>query len=397
RDEIVDFTMPYINLDQFLLVRAGEDRFDGLESFIADDDLLMGVQAGTSGFFVTMDVPEERRVVFNEFGALVQALANGDIDAMPADATAATGFISTTDAAVELVGEPISRDEFGLIFPNGSDLVEPMNAAIESMQEDGYYDYLYNKWFFNLDTETGELYPDLPDLEGQEIVVAVENLYPPFQFEEPSTGEVIGYEYDMLTELCDRLNCTPVYETTSFDVLIANVGEGQYDMGMTGISIREDRDEIVDFTVPYINLDQFLLVRAGEDRFDSLESFIADDDLLMGVQAGTSGFFVTMDVPEERRVVFNEFGALVQALVNGDIDAMPADATAAAGFVTTTGASVELVGEPISRDEFGLIFPNDSDLKAPFDAGIASIVEDGYLDFIYNKWFFDYTPAADSE
>ncbi|MEL6148937.1 MAG: transporter substrate-binding domain-containing protein, partial [Chloroflexota bacterium] len=63
----------------------------------------------------------------------------------------------------------------------------------------------------------GPIYPDLPDLEGQEIVVAVENLYPPFQFEAASTGEVIGYEYDMLAEICFRINCTPVYETTSFD------------------------------------------------------------------------------------------------------------------------------------------------------------------------------------
>jgi len=240
----------------------------------------------------------------------------------------------------------------------------------------------------------GPVYPDLPDLGGEEIVIAVENLYTPFQFENPSTGEIMGYEYDMVEELCGRINCTPVYETTSWEVMISSVGEAQFDMGMTGISIYPERMEVVDFSDPYINLDQYLLVRAGEDRFASIDEFAANDDLLLGVQQGTAGFFVTMDVvPDERRVVFNEFGALVQALINGEIDALPADASAAAGFKSTTADAVMLVGDPISKDEMGFIFPKGSDLVEPINAAIASMQEDGFLDFLYYKWFIDFVPA----
>jgi ABC-type amino acid transport substrate-binding protein len=396
RKEIVDFSDPYINLDQYLLARADEDRFTTLDEFAANEELILGVQAGSSGFFVTEGVvPEERRVVFNEFGALVQALIAGDIDALPADATAASGFVSTTADAVKLVGEPISRDEFGIIFPLESELVEAFNAGIASVTEDGFLDYLYYKWFLNFNASTGELYEDLPDLEGAEVRIAVENLYTPFQFVDAESGEAIGYEYDFINELAERLNFVPVFENTSFDVLISAVGDGQYDAGITGISIRDERREIVDFSDPYINLDQFLLVRADEDRFTTLEEFAANDELILGVQAGSSGFFVTEGaVPEDRRVVFNEFGALVQALIAGDIDAMPADATAATGFVSTTADAVKLVGEPISRDEFGIIFPLESELVEAFNAGIASVKEDGYLDYLYYKWFFDFTPVA---
>jgi len=395
RMEVVDFSDPYINLDQYLLVRAGEDRFASIDEFAANNDLLLGVQQGTAGFFVTMDVvPDERRVVFNEFGALVQALINGEIDALPADASAAAGFKSTTADAVMLVGDPISKDEMGFIFPKGSDLVEPINAAIASMQEDGFLDFLYYKWFISYSPETGALNAGLPDLGGEEIVIAVENLYTPFQFEEPLSGEVMGYEYDMVEELCGRINCTPVYETTSWEVMISSVGEAQFDMGMTGISIYPERMEVVDFSDPYINLDQYLLVRAGEDRFASIDEFAANNDLLLGVQQGTAGFFVTMDVvPDERRVVFNEFGALVQALINGEIDALPADASAAAGFKSTTADAVMLVGDPISKDEMGFIFPKGSDLVEPINAAIASMQEDGFLDFLYYKWFIDFVPA----
>ncbi|MEB2288925.1 MAG: transporter substrate-binding domain-containing protein, partial [Anaerolineae bacterium] len=130
----------------------------------------------------------------------------------------------------------------------------------------------------------GPVYPDLPDLGGQEIVIAVENLYTPFQFENPQTGEIMGYEYDLVEEICQRINCTPVYEFVSWDVMVTSVGEGQFDMGMTGISIIEERKEIVDFSDPYINLQQFLLVRADEDRFANMDEFAADDSLLLGVQ-----------------------------------------------------------------------------------------------------------------
>jgi polar amino acid transport system substrate-binding protein len=92
--------------------------------------------------------------------------------------------------------------------------------------------------------------------------------------------------------------------------------------------------------------------------------------------------------------VYNEFGALIAALQAGDIDAVPADASAAAGFIGASADALELIGEPISRDEFGIVFPIGSELVEAFNAGIASVRTDGFLDFLYNKWFLDYVPAA---
>jgi polar amino acid transport system substrate-binding protein len=241
----------------------------------------------------------------------------------------------------------------------------------------------------------GPVYKNLPDLEGREIRIAVENLYTPFQFENPATGEVMGFEYDMVAEICARINCVPRYEYISWDAMISAVSEAQFDLGMTGISIYEERKQVVDFSDPYINLDQYLLVRTDEDRFTSLDEFAANPDLILGVQAGTAGFFVTDGVvAEERRVVYNEFGALVQALINGDIDAMPADASAAAGFKSTTGGAVKLVGDPISKDEMGLIFPKGSEFVPPMNAALASLKDDGFLDYLYYKWFIVYQPAS---
>jgi polar amino acid transport system substrate-binding protein len=341
-------------------------------------------------------VPEERRMVFNEFGALVQALIAGDVDAVVADASAAAGFMSTSETPLMLLGDPISQDEMGVIFAKGSELVAPVNEAIASMQADGFLDYLYYKWFMDFSPETSLIYDSLPDLEGAEVSVAIENLYLPFQFEESTTGQAMGYEYDMVNELCVRLNCTPVYETTSWDVMMQAVGEGQYDMAVNGISIYPERLELVDFSDPYINLDQYLLVRGDEDRFANLDEFVANSELILGVQQGSSGFFVTEGVvPEERRMVFNEFGALVQALIAGDVDAITADASAAAGFMSTSETPLMLLGDPISQDEMGVIFAKGSELVAPVNEAIASMQADGYLDYLYYKWFIDYVPTAE--
>jgi ABC-type amino acid transport substrate-binding protein len=240
----------------------------------------------------------------------------------------------------------------------------------------------------------GPIYPDLPDLEGREIQIAVENLYTPFQFKNPVTGETMGYEYDMVAELCGRINCVPKYEYISWDAMIPAVSESQFDMGMTGISIIEERKQAVDFSDPYINLQQFLLVRSDEDRFTNLDEFAANPDLKLGVQQGTAGFFVTDGVvPDSRRVVYTEFGALVQALIAGDVDTVPVDAASARGFISTTGGKVKTVGDAISSDAMGFIFPKGSDLIPPINAAIASMKQDGFLDFLMNKWFFDYQPA----
>ncbi len=287
----------------------------------------------------------------------------------------------------------------GFIFPKGSDLVAPLNQALATVKEDGFLDYLMTKWFFEYDPGLGELFSGLPDLDGQEIAIAVENLYTPFQFEEPTTGQVMGFEYDMVAEICARINCVPNYQYSSWDAMVSAVSEGQFDMGMTGISIIDERKEVVDFSDPYINLQQFLLVRADEDRFENVDEFAADESLLLGVQQGTSGYWATMDyVPDEaRRKVYNEFGALVQALIVGDVDAIPVDAASARGFITTTEGAVKVTGDAISDDEMGLIFPKGSDLVDPINQALATMKQDGYLDYLMTKWFFEYQPAQTGE
>jgi polar amino acid transport system substrate-binding protein len=77
----------------------------------------------------------------------VQALRAGDVDVVLTDGTAGRGYTEASDGALKLVGEPLGTEDFGFIFPKGSDLVAPINAAIASMDADGTLDSLDVKWF----------------------------------------------------------------------------------------------------------------------------------------------------------------------------------------------------------------------------------------------------------
>ena len=228
----------------------------------------------------------------------------------------------------------------------------------------------------------------LPNLGGREVTIAIENAYLPFNFVLLDTGEADGWDYDFLAEACDRLNCVPVYQEFAWDPMIAAVADGQFDMAADGITITEERAQSVDFSIGYIDLEQRLLVRIDEDRFDSLEALAADPDAIVSQQIGTTNYQVALEfLGDDRIVEFDEFGLSVQAVVNGDTDGMVVDETAGQGYLGANKDQLKLVGPSLSSDELGFIFPLGSDLVEAFNAAIADMRDDGFLAEINAKWF----------
>ena len=238
----------------------------------------------------------------------------------------------------------------------------------------------------------------LPDLGGKTVVVVTENAYFPLQFVDPKTGKPAGWEYDAMAELAKRLNFKVEYQNVSWDAMIQAVSDKQYDIGMTGITIKDDRKEKVDFSDPYMKSEIFMLVRGDEKRFTDAKSFAADDKLLVGAQAGTSPFYVAVynvldgNEANPRIKLMETFAATVEALKSGDVDLVLTDSAAGKAISDGSGGALKLIGEPLQAEEFGFIFPKGSELVAPINAGIAALKADGTLDKITQKWFVDYKP-----
>jgi polar amino acid transport system substrate-binding protein len=225
------------------------------------------------------------------------------------------------------------------------------------------------------------------DLGGQTITVALENAYTPFNFYDEATGEAVGWDYDAVTEICNRLNCVPQFTETAWDGLILAVSNGQYDVGADGITITDERKEVVDFSDGYISVEQRLMKKLGDTRISSLDD-VKNGDYAIGTQIGTTNYETAVgEYGQDRVQGFDTFPAAVLALVAGDIDVVIIDDTAGAGYVGENADQIELLPGAIVSDELGFIFEKGSPLVASFNSAIASMKSDGKLDEINAVWF----------
>ncbi|WP_310622174.1 transporter substrate-binding domain-containing protein [Flexibacterium corallicola] len=243
---------------------------------------------------------------------------------------------------------------------------------------------------------TGSRASGLPDMGGREVVAVTENAYVPLNFSDPQTGEGIGWEYDAFNEIARRLNLRVSWKLASWDTMIEAVRQGQFDVGMDGITINEERKKQIDFSDPYLTSEMFMLVRADEDRFANAKDFSKQDDLLVGAQTGTTNFYVAVydvldgDEANPRIQLFETFGASVMALRSGDVDTVLMDAASARGYMGASPNSFKVVGGPLGSEDFGFILTPSSDLKEPINAALSQMREDGTLEALNQKWFYEY-------
>ena len=402
RAQVVDFSIGYINIDQRIMVRKGDTSITSADDLI-NGDFKVGTQTGTTNYDKAVELVGQDRVqAFESFPFAVQSLIAGDVDAVIIDETAGQGYLGENADQIELVGESLSSDQLGFIFPKGSDLVEPFNAAIKSMIDDGTMAKLGEEYFSGAFTITYDDIADptategeaeggdavaYPDLGGREVTVAVENAYLPFNYIDAETGEAAGWDYAAIDEMCNRLNCTPVYQTFSWEPMIQAVADGQFDMAADGITITEERAQVVDFSIGYINIDQRIMVRKGDTSITSADDLI-NGDFKVGTQTGTTNYDKAVELVGQDRVqAFESFPFAVQSLIAGDVDAVIIDETAGQGYLGENADQIELVGESLSSDQLGFIFPKGSDLVEPFNAAIKSMIDDGTMAKLGEEYF----------
>jgi polar amino acid transport system substrate-binding protein len=236
----------------------------------------------------------------------------------------------------------------------------------------------------------------LPDLKGRTVRAVTGNDFTPLNFVDPKSGKSVGWEYDAVNEIARRLNARVAWNVTSWDTMIQAIRDGQFDVGMDGITITDDRSKQVAFSDPYMRSQQFMLVRKAETRFTGPKDFAANAKLLIGAQAGTTNFYTAvynvLDGNEQnpRIKLFETFGASVQALIANDVDCVMVDAATGKGYVGANPDKIKIIGEALTSEDYGFIFKLASDLVAPFNAALSSMKGDGTLDKLTTKWFVEY-------
>lgn len=228
----------------------------------------------------------------------------------------------------------------------------------------------------------------LVDLKCQKINIALENAYLPFNYILVKTGEAGGWDYEAWKDICTRLHCEPVFTEAGWDGLIQSVANKQFDLGADGITISEERAKVVDFSKGYLKIQQRLMVRKGDTRFDSIEKFASDSSLILGVQTGTTNYETAKKyIPEERMKGFEQVPFAVQSLISKDVDAVIIDEVVGVGYMGENADKIELIGPSISSDELGFIFPKGSNLVEPVNKALDAMTADGTLDKLQQKYF----------
>lgn len=235
-----------------------------------------------------------------------------------------------------------------------------------------------------------------PHFSNQPVVFAVENGYVPFNFIRTDTREAEGWDYDMAAELGRRLGFRPVFREIAWDSMIQGVATGQFDVAGNGITITPERARVVDFSAPYMKVEQRLLVRHGEERFTSLESFAAASGASIGAQKGNTNYTLAEKLVGPARVLaYDGFGELIQALLQGDIDAVLIDDVGGQGYVGVHRERLKLLAGGVPGQDLGFIFRPGSALRAAFDHALAEMRADGTLERINGKWFApDFVPPG---
>ncbi|MFN8597178.1 MAG: transporter substrate-binding domain-containing protein [Anaerolineae bacterium] len=147
RAKVVDFSDGYIAVDQRVMVLK-DSPITSVDDFKKSTTLKLGTQKGTTNYDEAVKLVGEARVTaFDTFGDAVQALIAKDVDGVAIDDTAGVGYVGVNADKIKLLPEKLVGQQLGFVFPKGSELVKPFNAALAAMRADGTLEALAKKWF----------------------------------------------------------------------------------------------------------------------------------------------------------------------------------------------------------------------------------------------------------
>jgi polar amino acid transport system substrate-binding protein len=233
----------------------------------------------------------------------------------------------------------------------------------------------------------------VPDLGGREIKIGSDTTYPPFETADENK-RIVGFDPDMMDEICRRANCKATFTTTAWEGIFVALAQGQFDAVVSGVTITDERRKTVEFSEPYLRYGQVVLVRADESAIDGVDGLRGRT---VGVQTGTTNDDKATALQREGKIGavrrYENFALAVKALINKDVDAVIIDSFAAEGFIQVNKGQLKTVGAPFTSEALGIALkPGETTLKRAFDAALAQMKTDGTLDALYKKWFVQQPP-----
>jgi polar amino acid transport system substrate-binding protein len=230
---------------------------------------------------------------------------------------------------------------------------------------------------------------DLGLIKDGTLTVGTDTPFPPFEIGQPPN--ISGYDIEVMNAVAEDLGLTAEYTDTGFGTIFRDTANGQFDTAAAASTITKGRENAVDFTAPYYEAQQALLVPEDSD-------IASVDDLsgaIVGAQDGTTGETYANDETDASEVRgFPEGPNAVSALVTGQVEAVIIDQPVAVDAVEKQGG-VEIAEEIATNELYGFAVAPDNDaLREAMDEALATIKQDGTLDELYEKYFQTAPPKS---
>lgn len=225
-------------------------------------------------------------------------------------------------------------------------------------------------------------------VEAGKLHMSTNAAFPPYEMiKEDGTFE--GIDVEVAGAIAEKLGLELVVDDMGFDAALTAAQTGQSDMVMAGVTVNEERLEVMDFSVSYATGVQVIIVK--EDSPIQTVDDLANADMI-GTQKATTGYIYCSDTPEnggygEDHVTAYESGALaVQALVNGQVDAVVIDNEPAKAFVEQN-EGLKILDTEFAVEEYAIgVQKGNTALLDAINNALAELIEDGTVQSIVDKY-----------
>ena len=217
--------------------------------------------------------------------------------------------------------------------------------------------------------------------EDNVIVMATSADFPPYEYYE--NDEIVGIDIDIMNAVCEKIGMELQPEDMSFDSVIGAAQTGKADIAMSGITITEDRKNMVNFTIPYTSTAQSIIVVSGGE----IKAKADLKDKKIGVQINTTGDTQVTEEFGDAAVDRFQNGALaVESLKNGKVDCVVIDGEVAKALVDAN-EGLEIIADAYSIEEYAIALQKgNTELFDKINGALEELLADGTIDAIMDKY-----------
>lgn len=218
------------------------------------------------------------------------------------------------------------------------------------------------------------------------IVVASDATWPPMEFVDENKN-VVGFDVDLVNEVAKAAGFEVEIKNTAWDGIFAGLAAGNYQAVASSVTITEERKATMDFSEPYVNAGQVLVVRKETTGVTTLADLKGKK---VAAQIGTTGAIEIGKVEGLELKSYDEVGLAFEDLANGNVEGVVADSPIAADFALQNANykdKLMIVGVPFTDEWLGFAFKKgDAKTLKLFNDGLAKVKSSGKLDELQAKW-----------